>query len=271
MRKAIYLFFLVVVFLVFIYTSRDFYVNNDQKKIINVFLSGSLEAQDDLSSLNANRMHVPLRRDLCSYSISDYELMRHEIETFFQGQNLDGAYSDFSRLGIKETKEYQLLERKNGKVVVQDGNAVMSEEKLLIGRTECPLPNSNKNIWQIEIHVDELGGIIETGFYVFIEDQNFFSRGIPLKASYIGSNAALSSAILSLSEKLFPDWELLKQHLLQAGFLVTEKVYENSKQKSASVRKPFDHNHLASRMYAGVEMQAFLTISEDGKIRSVRD
>jgi len=123
----------------------------------------------------------------------------------------------------------------------------MSKEKLIGARIECPLPENNKNMWDLVLYVSDFDRVRESGFYITIDDQNFASRGVPLRAAYVTGEKVLSSVIRSLVKSRFPKWEDLKPHLLQVGFRVIERKFENSKKSDATIKKPADFNNLACR------------------------
>ncbi len=221
---------------------------------------------------NGGTRAMPLK-EFCSYSISDYDSIRNEVEALFRnGMKMAEARVMISRLGLIKIDELQLVETRNRRAVVVDGKPVMSKEKLISALIECPLPENNKNIWKLILYVSDFDRIRESGFYIAVDDQNFASRDVPLRAAYVGSNKILSSAIRSLVKTRFPQWKALKQYLLQAGFRVIERKIENSKESSALIKKPVDFNRLAIRVMGGSDgLQSGVAIGENGMILKVFD
>jgi len=211
-------------------------------------------------------------KEFCSYSISDYDSIRNEVEALFRnGLKLAEARVKISQLGLKKIDELQLIETKNRRAVVIDGKPVVSKEKLISALIECSLPENNKNIWKLILYVSASDRIRESGFYIGVDDQKFASRGVPLRAAYVGSDKIQSSVIRSLVKSRFPQWKALKQYLLQAGFRVIERKIENSKESAATIKNPGDFNRLSVRVAGGTfGLQAGVTIGENGMVLNVR-
>lgn len=220
---------------------------------------------------NGGAQAMPLK-DFCSYSISDYDLIRNDVEALFpSGLTSVEARAKLSELGMSKIKEIQLIETKNRKAILIDGKPVKSKEKLIGVRIECPLPEKNQNIWEIILHINEFDAVQEMGFYILVHDEDFAIRGIPLRAAYVRSEKDIFRVIRSLAQQKFPEWKNLREHLLQAGFRVLERTDKGSKNSSAIIKKSSDFNHLATRLLGGDGLQARIVISEKGTVLKVLD
>lgn len=172
--------------------------------------------------------------NLCDYSIQEYETLKPQVEALFPvGLTVKEARAMLSRIGVKEIKQVPIYERDKDQYVFKDEQPVLLKSQMLLGIVNCQLPDQNMNWWRIETFVDEEGRVGEAGFYVFIGDENFAKRDIPLKASYIIGSSILRKAIRSLFLARFPDWNLLQKHLLDGGF----EVYEEKQWSTPSTKR----------------------------------
>jgi hypothetical protein len=229
----------------------------------------------------------PPINNFCDYSIADYESIKPKIEAYFPvGLSRLNVKRRLKSIGVTEINTIQMYERIpnpdlkpwviNNKIVksevrlkavMKNNKPVLSNEYILFGDTECQLPDKNKNNWRVEIYLDEDRKIDETSFYVLAQGENFASRNIPLRPSYSSGGKSLTKAIRSLTETQFKEKEILKQYLLDAGFIVKERPV--TRNLFVYMPSPLDLNRLSLRRYQTFEISTMVVIDDVGKIVKV--
>ncbi|PLX34957.1 MAG: hypothetical protein C0605_11910 [Hyphomicrobiales bacterium] len=211
----------------------------------SLFLALMFLAGLSLPAVRATNNTPPVK-SLCDYSFQDLSKIRQQYEALFpRGMKLDAAKALLKKLGASEIDKWPMFEYRWWVVIWQldfwelflfigSPENITNDKDLTIGNFECHPGKGLTTKWYMLL-TSSKGQIERRELAVYLEDQNFASRGIDLKPGLFWGYDNCRLAIRSLTKtRKYGNWDLLKPYLIAAGFKL-DTEYEKGAQEEFPV------------------------------------